>query len=317
MDRSSPELCFGKFLQGAEESAGADNRSSGDDLSEVQAVDEGLRADGDPSEYAVMLKKKLDIYCAVVAKSRASQESSSLAESGTTTASQLVSQASFNANEIMNNNSGGTNSYSSEGDPETENTRLENTEQTNEKKTRRMLSNRESARRSRKRKQVHLTDLESQVSQLRVENTSLIKRLSEMTHNYNDASVGNRVLKSDIETLKAKVKMAEETVKRVTNMCDMSAMSMSFSINPISDASVPQKEQNINITPHFSHHQNSNMRGENHGIEIPVSDLSNGRMKRSGSVRRVASLEMLQTKMCVDQWEAATWHDDETPVGGD
>jgi septal ring factor EnvC (AmiA/AmiB activator) len=70
----------------------------------------------------------------------------------------------------------------------------------------RMLSNRESARRSRRRKQAHLSELETQVSQLRVENSKLMKGLTDVTQTFNDASVENRVLKANIETLRAKVK---------------------------------------------------------------------------------------------------------------
>lgn len=44
-----------------------------------------------------------------------------------------------------------------------------------------------------------------QVSQLRVENSSLLKRLSDVSQKYNEAAVDNRVLKADVETLRAKV----------------------------------------------------------------------------------------------------------------
>lgn len=44
-----------------------------------------------------------------------------------------------------------------------------------------------------------------QVSQLRVENSSLLKRLSEINQKFNDAAVDNRVLKADVETMRAKV----------------------------------------------------------------------------------------------------------------
>ncbi|KAE9611970.1 putative transcription factor bZIP family [Lupinus albus] len=74
------------------------------------------------------------------------------------------------------------------------------------KRVRRMLSNRESARRSRRRKQAHLTDLEKQVNQLRGENSSLLKRLTDISHKHNESAVDNRVLKADIETLRAKVR---------------------------------------------------------------------------------------------------------------
>jgi hypothetical protein len=44
-----------------------------------------------------------------------------------------------------------------------------------------------------------------QVSQLRVENSSLIRRLADVNQKYNGAAVDNRVLKADVETLRAKV----------------------------------------------------------------------------------------------------------------
>ncbi|XXG57288.1 hypothetical protein AAC387_Pa03g4483 [Persea americana] len=82
----------------------------------------------------------------------------------------------------------------------------------------RMLSNRESSRHSRRRKQAHLSELEQQVAQLRFENSSLLKRLTDVSQKYNEAALDNRVLKADVETLRAKVKMAENTVKRVTGV---------------------------------------------------------------------------------------------------
>ncbi|KAJ8538810.1 hypothetical protein K7X08_030106 [Anisodus acutangulus] len=82
------------------------------------------------------------------------------------------------------------------------------------KRIRRQESNRESARRSRRRKQAHLADLENQVDQFRGENTSLFKQLADATQQYKDALTNNRVLKSDVEALRAKVKLAEDMVAR-------------------------------------------------------------------------------------------------------
>ncbi|KAI5597063.1 hypothetical protein BDE02_02G043200 [Populus trichocarpa] len=86
------------------------------------------------------------------------------------------------------------------------------------KRARRMQSNRESARRSRRRKQAQLNELETQVGQLRDERTSLLSRFTDVNQKCDDAAVDNRILKADIETLRAKVKMAEEQVKRVTGL---------------------------------------------------------------------------------------------------
>ncbi|XP_051137434.1 bZIP transcription factor RISBZ4-like [Andrographis paniculata] len=82
------------------------------------------------------------------------------------------------------------------------------------KRAKRMSSNRESARRSRKRKQAHLEELEHQVEQLRGENASLFKQLGDASHQFKEATTNHRVLKSDVEALRAKVKLAEDMVIR-------------------------------------------------------------------------------------------------------
>ncbi|CAA7398769.1 unnamed protein product [Spirodela intermedia] len=82
------------------------------------------------------------------------------------------------------------------------------------KRMRRKVSNRESARRSRRRKQAQLADLELQVDQLRGENASLYKQLMDASQQLTDAATDNRVLKSDVEALRVKVKMAEDLVTR-------------------------------------------------------------------------------------------------------
>ncbi|KAI3957552.1 hypothetical protein MKX01_001911 [Papaver californicum] len=114
--------------------------------------------------------------------------------------------------------SGSSREQSDDDDLEGETDMTDNMDPTDVKRVRRMLSNRESARRSRRRKQAHLSELEGQVAQLRLENSSLLKRLTDTNHKYTEAAVDNRVLKADVETVRAKVKMAEETVKRMTGL---------------------------------------------------------------------------------------------------
>ncbi|KAK1583920.1 hypothetical protein Q3G72_028204 [Acer saccharum] len=187
----------------------------------------------------------------------------------------------------------------------------------------RMLSNRESARRSRRRKQAHLTELETQVSQLRVENSSLLKRLTYISQKYNVAAVDNRVLKADVETLRAKVKMAD-SVKRITGlnpmfpatMPELSTMNLpSFSGSPPSDSSadgsVPVQDdpnhqffQPLSDDPLSTHDSIVNNNGladissaENLQPNSEAVDVSGNKIGRSISMQRVASLEHLQKRI--------------------
>lgn len=82
-----------------------------------------------------------------------------------------------------------------------------------------MLSNRESARRSRRRKQAHLSELEMQVAQLRVENTNLLQRLQDISQKFQEAAIDNRVLTADCEALRAKVRV------RLRQSCGISCIS--------------------------------------------------------------------------------------------
>ncbi|CAA7023278.1 unnamed protein product [Microthlaspi erraticum] len=105
--------------------------------------------------------------------------------------------------------------HSDEEDAETEAGQSEMNNDPNDlKRIRRKYSNRESAKRSRKRKQEHLEDLETQVDSLKGENTTLYKQLIDATHQFRSAGTNNRVLKSDVETLRVKVKLAEDLVAR-------------------------------------------------------------------------------------------------------
>ncbi|XP_044958622.1 bZIP transcription factor RISBZ5 isoform X1 [Hordeum vulgare subsp. vulgare] len=89
------------------------------------------------------------------------------------------------------------------------------------RRIRRMVSNRESARRSRRRKHAQLTDLELQVEQLKNESATLFKQLTEANQQFTTAVTDNRILKSDVETLRIKVKMAEDMVARGAVSCGL------------------------------------------------------------------------------------------------
>lgn len=71
-----------------------------------------------------------------------------------------------------------------------------------ERRRRRMISNRESARRSRMRKQRHLDELWSQVLRLRGENQSLVKRLNEAMESHETAVRENARLREEVFDLR-------------------------------------------------------------------------------------------------------------------
>ncbi|KAK6793541.1 hypothetical protein RDI58_006994 [Solanum bulbocastanum] len=67
----------------------------------------------------------------------------------------------------------------------------------NEKKRKRMISNRESARRSRMRKQTHLENLRNQSNRLKLENWELSKRVQLVTRHYQLVERNNEMLRAE------------------------------------------------------------------------------------------------------------------------
>ena len=72
-------------------------------------------------------------------------------------------------------------------------------------RVRRMLSNRESARRSRRRKQAHLGELQAQVGQLQQENQDLLKKLHSLHLSFNEVMRRNQVVKETMAILRAQI----------------------------------------------------------------------------------------------------------------
>ncbi|KAF0909090.1 hypothetical protein E2562_031346 [Oryza meyeriana var. granulata] len=193
----------------------------------------------DPVEYSAMLKRKLDEDLAAVAMWRASgviHSESSLGNktSLSTVGSNLSSQKCIEGNGILVQNksspgpTGGLGPYiipntdahakqatsgSSREPSPSEDDDMEGEAEAigymildeEDKVKKRKESNRESARRSRSRKAARLKDLEEQVALLRVENSSLLRRLADANQKYSAAAIDNRVLMADIEALRAKV----------------------------------------------------------------------------------------------------------------
>ena len=68
-----------------------------------------------------------------------------------------------------------------------------------------MLSNRESARRSRRRKQQHLGELQTRVGQLQGENAALLEKLHALHVSFDDVMNRNRAMKESLAYLRAQV----------------------------------------------------------------------------------------------------------------
>ncbi|CAA7046141.1 unnamed protein product [Microthlaspi erraticum] len=249
----------------ADDYQGNRNRARSSDPLDSAAVD--------PNQYHAILKSKLDLACAAVARRVGTvKPEDSTASAGNQKQSlpvgsqgSIVAQTSPGASSVRSVPSTSTQkkpdlparqttSVSSrddsddddlDGDTET----ADNGDPTDVKRARRMLSNRESARRSRRRKQEQMNEFDTQVGQLRVEHSTLLSRLSDMNHKYDAAAVDNRILRADIETLRTKVKMAEETVKRVTgvNPLHWARPNMSLPLNntPSDSSRIPASSNHI------------------------------------------------------------------------
>lgn len=221
-----------------------------DDLMEIktppyqdQALPGPLDRCANYDDYQAYLKSKLDLACAAVAlrgsfvkpedkpsltenqrqaqlgsQALVTQQKADVGSLGTTPLPAMQGKSGVQVGQAA---SGSSREDSDDDEPEGDTENTEGSDPVDDKRARRMLSNRESARRSRRRKQAHLSELEAQTGQLRVDNSSLLKGLTDLKHKCDDAIVDNRILKADIETLRVKVKMAEETMKRLTGVNPM------------------------------------------------------------------------------------------------
>ncbi|KAL2345790.1 hypothetical protein Fmac_007075 [Flemingia macrophylla] len=325
MNRSESEWAFQQFLQ---EAAAASSSSSSD--VKLKNMDNNVHSE----DYQAILKTKLNLACAAVALTRGSlvksQNPDSISEVGSQATLKGSGPFGSDPSKLQNIDvkapigvpsspsmqqkpavamrptiSGSSRELSDDEEAEGEINMSENMNPADAKRVRRMLSNRESARRSRRRKQAHLTELETQVSQLRGENSTLLKRLTDVSQKYSDAAVDNRVLKADVETLRAKVRMAEETLKRITGlnpvfhaMTEMSSMGMPlFDGSPSetsADAAVPVQED---PNHHLCEPSSSNGLGCISSIENVKQNVAAVLGDNKTSLHRVASLEHLQKRI--------------------
>ncbi|CAK9312681.1 unnamed protein product [Citrullus colocynthis] len=79
-----------------------------------------------------------------------------------------------------------------------------------QRKRKRMQSNRESARRSRMRKQQHLDELMAQVTQLRKDNAQILSNINITSQLYMNIEAGNSVLRAQMAELTQRLQSLEE-----------------------------------------------------------------------------------------------------------
>lgn len=104
-----------------------------------------------------------------------------------------------------------------------------------QRKRKRMISNRESARRSRMRKQKHLDDLVSQVAQLRKENQQILTSVNITTQQYLSVEAENSVLRAQMSELSNRLESLNEIIQVLNaSTAGFGAASSSF-IDPITN----------------------------------------------------------------------------------
>lgn len=81
---------------------------------------------------------------------------------------------------------------------------------TDEKKRKRMISNRESARRSRMKREQHIKDLNDQVTYFRTRSSEMVQKINEIGQRYTVIESENRILRLHGEELKKRLELLEE-----------------------------------------------------------------------------------------------------------
>ncbi|XP_073031693.1 bZIP transcription factor 44-like [Primulina eburnea] len=86
-----------------------------------------------------------------------------------------------------------------------------------QKKRKRMESNRESARRSRMRKQKHLDDLLAQVAQIKKENNQILSDINTTTQHYLNVETENSVLRAQMLELSQRLHSLNEILSHINS----------------------------------------------------------------------------------------------------
>ncbi|XP_039126671.1 bZIP transcription factor 53-like [Dioscorea cayenensis subsp. rotundata] len=84
-----------------------------------------------------------------------------------------------------------------------------------QRKRKRMISNRESARRSRMRKQQHMDDLTNQVAELKNENSQIIAQVNLIAEQYLNSDLENAVLRTQVIELTERLRSLSSVLRFV------------------------------------------------------------------------------------------------------
>ncbi|XP_074570826.1 bZIP transcription factor 53-like [Curcuma longa] len=91
-----------------------------------------------------------------------------------------------------------------------------------EKKRKRMLSNRESAKRSRMRKQQQLHDLTSQISEFKCQNDQLLLQTNMLTQQNMLLDSNNIILRYELNSLKERLQFLNSTIRMMEQISGIS-----------------------------------------------------------------------------------------------
>ncbi|PIN23012.1 hypothetical protein CDL12_04271 [Handroanthus impetiginosus] len=110
-------------------------------------------------------------------------------------------------------------SGNSSGSPQMQNSGSEEDLQNlmDQRKRKRMQSNRESARRSRLRKQKHLDDLMAQVAQLTKENNQILNSINVTTHHHVNVETENSILRAQMMELTQRLQSLNEILDYINS----------------------------------------------------------------------------------------------------
>ncbi|XP_051118898.1 bZIP transcription factor 53-like [Andrographis paniculata] len=91
-----------------------------------------------------------------------------------------------------------------------------------DKKRKRKLSNRESARRSRMRKQQHLDELVTEQSHLQEENKKLMQMIDDASQRYLDSASNNNVLRAQVMELTDRLRSLNSVIEIASEVSGLS-----------------------------------------------------------------------------------------------